>query len=453
MVKSNEINTLSYFSPEYELKFLKIFIGTLENKAGTVFRNCSFGNEMIFVVDESHFEYDLCKVCINLIKEYYNKYKKIPFYDSILELYRTKIGTNNSDFDVFMKDVKHCLIDDERLIKDTSKNFILSKNLYNATIEIQKDIKKKNFNDYNSCVTKVRKSLEVNDIENNDTLISTKTLFEVLEDNPETVPTKWDNVNKVMGGGAARKKTTLVFAGSNVGKTTFSVVLADDLSQMGQNVVYISGEDEKSDFGFKLLTKYTSIQKPDYKNNKDFAEKQFAKAYKDNGRLIIKKLNKKERNVEYLVKYLTDLYYLRGFKIDVIIVDYLDTLIQGIDAWKKQLDVIFELQGLSEELNFANIIIHQAKADTVGKARLTREDMKGDTKIFDSVRTVWGLTKTAEQQNTPKGNFEIIKNKDGYAMVLYEDILFDNKEVKFEVNTASVQQTVKKAVNKLLDNI
>jgi KaiC/GvpD/RAD55 family RecA-like ATPase len=459
------METFGIFGVNYELKFLNLIIGTSTKKADGFDRDCRYGKEYVNILEPTYFDHKYTKVIVEIIKKFYKEFNSnIPYYNTIREQYRFEAAyfqskykdVNYEGLNTFLTDVQYALIEDPISIKKQGGDFLKTRKLREIGTKIINIADNNLLDGYEKAKRMLRDEQVVFRDFDSDVEVTEHNIIQLTQKRLGTVATRIKILDKDLNGGWRRKKPTLFFAGSNVGKTTISTVFASNALRGGENVVYISGEDDINDLSVKLLSHWTGFEINQISKNEAVAERAFKDSFgavkkEFNNHFRLKHLKPKERNIDFVLSYLEMLYYDEGIKIDFVVIDYLDTLIQGADKWKQQMDILFKVEALAVEMDFAPLIIHQGKAAINDKRKLTREDMRGDTALFDSLFLVLYATKDSTQKGTKKGNFGILKSKYGDADLYYDDILLDNRFVKLDIPQESVTIKDRQVIDELLN--
>jgi DNA repair protein RadA/Sms len=76
--------------------------------------------------------------------------------------------------------------------------------------------------------------------------ISVKRLADTMSHNSDRVITKYNEFNRVMGGGIVKDSLTIITAVPGAGKSTLLMQISDDIAKQGLKVLYASGEESES---------------------------------------------------------------------------------------------------------------------------------------------------------------------------------------------------------------
>lgn len=152
------------------------------------------------------------------------------------------------------------------------------------------------------------------------------------------IATGYSKLDSVLNGGLSSNLYVLG-AMSSVGKTTFSLQLADNIASNGKGVIIFSIEMTKNDLTAKSLsrlstTNSTNLTVSDILNNKNIDKvKQIIPLYEDIGKNIY--LYEGVSNIESIEQIIND-YIKEKNDTPVIIIDYLQILQSGVSMTDKQ---------------------------------------------------------------------------------------------------------------------
>lgn len=76
--------------------------------------------------------------------------------------------------------------------------------------------------------------------------VTVKRLSDTVSQNSDRIPTKYNEFNRVMGGGIVKDSLTIITAVPGAGKSTILMQISDDIARQGFKVLYASGEESDS---------------------------------------------------------------------------------------------------------------------------------------------------------------------------------------------------------------
>ena len=455
----NETN-LSYFGERFELKLWNQVIGKRILKGREVYRDTDFGFSLLPILKQSHFSITYSKILLKIIKEYYDKYRSIPFYDTIREIY-VKDNQDKIAFFQFLDDVETAVIENIEHIRNSSKNFIQQQNFFNTVRQVEKDLKDGKISSFEDTVDIIRRSIEINDLNKKPLLLSSDTFATV--DDTTRVPISSGlglSFDMALSGGPSRGDLCVLGAGYGVGKTTFAAVASSAAFLQGKTVLYIYFEGAQDQLLSKFQAHWTGLEINDTRKarNKQLVEmqcKQFLKkGEKEGGKLIIKKfdaINTKWENIEQTMFYIER---VMGLKLDVILIDYLDCIKGDNEYGEKGYlagpEVLRKIENAIDEdhFNCAAWVLIQGKKDTYGVKDVDPTLLGGSVDLLKIAHVLITVGKDNEQMVGGTANVNFWKNRLGHGRIKYENCIFDNAKVKIKIEDFNLVSTFEKSPKK-----
>lgn len=450
------MENLSYFGERFELKLLNQIIGKRLLKGKEIFRDVEFGLTLLPILNESHFSINTSKVLLNIIKEYYVKYHSIPFYDTIREIY--SIGNKDKQiFFQFLDDIENVAIENIDHIRNSAKTFIQQQNFFSSVKTIEKQLKEGKISSFDEAVDKVRKSIEINDLNKKPLILNSETFKTVDDTSRVPISTGLGQAfDSALSGGPSRGDLCVVGAGYGVGKTTFSAVACSHAFLQGKTVFYAYFEGAQDQLISKFQAHWTGLEinETRKKRNKDLVEME-CKAYlqkgeKMGGKLIIKKfdaINTYWSNVEQTLFYIEKVL---GNKIDLIVIDYLECIKSeehyGDKSYLSGPEVLRKIENSidADHFNCGAWVLIQGKKDTYGVKDLDPTMLGGSVDLLKIAHVLITIGKDHNQMMDGKANINFWKNRLGDGRVKFEDVVFDNAKVKIKVEDFNIVTSFEK---------
>jgi RecA/RadA recombinase len=464
--------TLAIFGKDYEIKVLKQIIGELHNRGNGIVRDDKFGRKLITKIGVEHFEHKIAQSIIVFIKQYFQKYTKIPFFDTLKGIFQQNFGNDkriSNEFELelyiqYLKDIESVSQDDKEWVRENAVNFINTKNLERAILKSYNEtILKGKFEDYPKIAEELMKAIvQANDLSDIEAFVSGD--YRHLDEKERIpIPTGIEGLDTVLNGGLARKEFALFIAPSGVGKTTFATYIANNAARLGLNVLQIFFEDTEEQIKMKHIAKM--ISKPiNFSSNKknrkvvvSESDKKLQKIRDQGGCLVLQPMDSTEttvsdiRNLIIRAKedgvYFPDTGEKKSVEFDLVLIDYIDCIKpkqRYQQTWEGQTEVTRELEKLAKELNYASWNFTQGTKASLNAKVVTGEQMGGDYGKYKVAHFVMSVAKGLGEFNN-KANIAILKNRMGSSGLLFEDCLFDNANMIIEFNDQV--QLSKEAVN------
>jgi len=412
---------IDVFEPNYQSKFLKVFIEDRNNWAQQI-------SDIIF---PEYFE-GYHKILIDYEMEYFKKYRVAADYDELKEM------VNDKERDEILKDHIYGLIEKVRTlelehqkrdsVKERAYRYFKSQNMKNTLIELALDYKKNTFDTMKVKLEAALKAGEPKDYGHNYALDVEKRLKKDFRIPISILP----GLDKFIGGGPAGGELYVVMAPTGGGKSMMLVRNAVAALLAGKKVVYYTLELSEIIVGQRFDACLNNIP---IKNVVDFKETiiETAKDLKIN--LIIKQFPDGVATVNTLYSHLDWLKCNENFIPDVIIVDYADNmkpLQKGEQLRHDLVEIYKELRAMAIEHGVPVLTASQTSGDGYAKKELSlgmTAESKGKNNIAD---LVLGFGRDPEQERTNRASLKILKNRNGPIGKLF-NLIFDASVLNIEI--------------------
>lgn len=210
------------------------------------------------------------------------------------------------------------------------------------------------------------------------------------------------------------------------------VALGANAMRAGRNVLHYTFELTEHAVGLRYDSNLCGMPSNDIQDNKDIV----VEAYKDKrlGRLIIKEYPTGSATVMTVRNHMEKLQ-LKGFKPDVIIIDYADIMksSKSYDSLRHELKLVYEeLRNLAMELEVPIWTASQANRDSAQSDVVGLENMSeayGKAMVAD---VVVSLSRKASEKATGFGRLFIAKNRAGRDGIIFP-ISIDTSMSMFEI--------------------
>ncbi len=301
------------------------------------------------IILEEHFESDVDKWIVGEILDYHKMYRKPPdltvFKVKVSQVTDTVMQTNIvNQLKVIYKDIDKLNLD---FIKDEFKSFCINQNLKNVILKSVDLLKAGSYDKIKTLVDEALKAgvnLDLGHDYINDFDERAK------EDDRDVIPTHWDVINDLMGGGLGPGELGVVVAPSGVGKTWILTHIGAEAVKNGLSVVHYTMELSEYYVGARYDTIFSNIPSSDLKEKSDIVK---SKIDQLKGSLLIKYFPPKGVGVMKLKNHIEKLIS-SGNKPDLIILDYADLLksdgVSSDSTYQEQGGVYIELRGMGGEL-------------------------------------------------------------------------------------------------------
>jgi len=311
------------------------------------------------MVKPEYFEYPSHQKFFQVIVDYYQKYRKLPTDDFILEEVKSLKSSSEllSDFKEELNQINNLdekSLDNEDYLLDLVENFAREQSIKDAIISSVGLIEQKKYEDIEELVRgalTVTRNLDlgVNYFNSFDDRFSRDD-----EEKDHKFRTIFDSMNESLEGGMAPKELAMVVAPPGVGKSLYLANQAARSVVDGYDVLYVSLEMSEDRVAQRMDSIFTHVKQSELKHRRDVIIDRFDKikqAKPNMGSLRIKEFPTKRANVNTLRSFLVQLRNVEDFTPDVLIVDYLELLSTdaAMPEYQAQERLAQELRGLAIE--------------------------------------------------------------------------------------------------------
>jgi hypothetical protein len=132
-----------------------------------------------------------------------------------------------------------------------------------------------------------------------------------------------------------------------------------------------------------------------------------------------------------------------GFKIDLLIIDYVDCIspeknAQGED-WKGEAAIMRSLDAMSSEFDIAIWTATQGNRGSISSEVVTTDQMGGSIKKAQIGHVIVSIARTNEQKEHKLANVTLLKSRIGRDGITFDNCKFDNEYLIIDTET---QQTL-----------
>jgi archaellum biogenesis ATPase FlaH len=241
--------------------------------------------------------------------------------------------------------------------------------------------------------------------------------LERLNENSNFMKTGWDILDKKLGGGLAVQGLHIFAGGSGSGKSLFLQNLALTWALDGKNVVYITLELSEDFAAVRLDSMLTGLGTKAVRTNiSDAALKIVMTGKKQKaGDLRIKKFPEGGTNCNTIRAFLKEYEIKEGFKPDVILIDYLDLLhpnnakINPSDAFVKDKYVSEEMRSIAFDWNCPVVTASQLNRQSVDAPEYDHSHIAGGISKINTADNLFGIITSKTMKERGEFRLQFLK--------------------------------------------
>jgi replicative DNA helicase len=246
------------------------------------------------------------------------------------------------------------------------------------------------------------------------------------------IPSGWSSMDRLLGGGWDLSTLNVIMGETNIGKSMWLHNIGSNAVKAGFNVVLITLEMASykcvKRMGSMLLNIPPSLyeeksQDTQYIQNKINAFKSSAGTNdlfnNKAGELWIKKFNTSDCTITDLDNYLTKIRDRKNFKIDMVLIDYLNimSIEKGLEIrsnlYQKGKHLAEGLRYLGDKHNCAIITATQTDRTVWGASDIKMDSVPESKAIVETADTVWGIIRTPDMKKQNLYRLKNLKLRDG----------------------------------------
>jgi len=395
-----------------------------------------FSDQMYEVLDINFLELKYLQVFVKLIQNYREKFKIHPSENIMKSVLRSELANElesvQQQLRNFYARIFNSEIGDSEYIKSTALDFCRKQKLKGAMLKSVKLLENLSFDEISQVINDALKAGADSNF-GHDYIKDFEQRFEFKSRNP--IKTGWDELDAITHQGLGTGELGVVIAPTGAGKSMALVHLGAQALMNGKNVVYYTLELSETVVGSRFDSCITKVPLNDLSY---FKEEIYEKIHDLEGKLIVKEYPTKSSSVATLKNHVDKLIN-RGFKPDIIIVDYADLLrpISTLREKRHELETIYEqLRGLSQEYKCCVWTASQTNRSGLNAEVITMESISEAFNKCFVADFIFSISRTSEDKLTNQGRIFIAKNRNGEDGLIFP-IYMNTSNVTIKVLASS----------------
>lgn len=406
-----------------------------------------WAEQMMEVVDVSYFELNYLKFLADRYFSYSKKYKVFPTLQLLVTIIRDDLKTGT---DIILRDQIVEYLQrirsnpdpgDLQYVKDKSLEFCRKQALKKA---LESAVDQMQSNKYEAIVETIKKAVQVGTAPSvgHDFFNEMDARFTKLK--RDTIPTRLPELDKkeILNGGSGKGELLCVVGASGSGKSHWLTMMGANALREGKNVLHYTFELSETAVGIRYDSNLCDIDSNEVMDRKD----EIVEKYKNMqlGRLFIKEYPTNTASI-YTLKAHIERLDLKGFKPDMIIIDYADIMRSSrqFDSLRHELKLVYEeLRGMAMELGVPIWTASQSNKEGANSEVIDMTNMSeayGKAMICDVIVSV---SRRPHEKASGWGRLYVAKNRAGRDGLVYP-IKMNTAKSLFEITgTADAPETV-----------
>jgi KaiC/GvpD/RAD55 family RecA-like ATPase len=244
------------------------------------------------------------------------------------------------------------------------------------------------------------------------------------------ISTGWPTVDKKLYGGFNRGELNIFAAASGGGKSLFLANLAVNWATMGLNVIYFTFELSEPLVCMRLDSMITGIATREIFRSIDDVELKVKMTGKRSGNIQVKYLPS-GKNCNDLRSYLKEYQIKKGYKPDVILIDYLDLMmplsikVSPSDLFVKDKYVSEEIRNFSMETNCITVTASQLNRSAVEEIEFDHSHIAGGLSKIMTADNVIGIFTSRAMKERGRYQIQFMKTRSSSGVGQKVDLEFN----------------------------
>ena len=280
-----------------------------------------------------------------------------------------------------------------------------------------------------------------------------------LKDNNGQISTGWPTVDRKLFGGLNKGELNIFAGGSGSGKSLFMQNLAVNWVTTGLNGVYLSLELSEGLSAMRIDSMLTNVSTKEVFSDLDTVEMKVKMVGKKAGNLQIKYMPA-QSNVNDIRAYLKELQIKNGWKIDFLLIDYLDLImpvsakVSPNDLFVKDKYVSEELRNLAKELNCVFVTASQLNRGAVEEIEFDHSHIAGGLSKINTADNVFGIFTSRAMRERGRYQLQLMKTRSSSGVGQKIDLEFDIESLRIkDLGEDQENQQFKKQNGSIYDQI
>lgn len=387
----------------------------------------------------------------SLLISFANKYNRTITVPELTTILKSALAKENNQLDVaettgVVSDVTSILKEVKTdLLFDMTSQFVKRQAAWCAIIDNVNDIEKDPDATVDKCLTRLNavQTLELSPASAGFDYFNEEDFnehYSALMNPDKKISTGWDTLDLFTHGGLlADGKSLYLFIGqAGLGKSLFLSNLAVNFLKQGKTVAVVSLEMSQHVYAQRFDAHISGIDINQLNENEHTVKSRvqnFKQLY-PSARLFIKEFPPRSITTAHIERYLTELMTVKGVKIDVLLVDYLNLVLPTVNAgdnmYKDGLDVSEKLRALSYVHNMPVVTACQVNTQGMNTDKVGMENIAESRGIAHTADFIVGLFQTDADRNNSQISTRILKNRLGGEV---------GKTIPFKLNASTLVLT------------
>lgn len=422
------VDTLTKFGPTFQSKVLACLISSPE-----------FLIQSLDVLNPNYFDSDANRWIVNKTMSYYSEYKTVPSNDVfVFEVKKVQDDVLKLALVEQLRAVfKRKEDDDLKYVQDSFLEFAKNQSLKAAIIKSVDLLQLGRYNEIKSLVDNALKAGQPKDIGHN---WKEDYALRLAGNSRIPVPTGWNALDILTGGGLGAGELGVIAAPSGIGKSWALATIGANAARLGKKVVYYTLELNENYVGLRYDTIFSGIESNEIVNNPDKI-KQLIDIIP--GDVVVKYYPARTITVHTLHSHLEHLISNK-FVPDIMLVDYADLIrsVDRADARHQELGFIYEeLRALGAHFNIPCWTASQTQRSSLQDDIIEADKIAASYEKIMTADLVMSLSRKLEDKANNTGRAHLMKNRfgpDGITLPVFMNTAIGRIEIYDETSANGI---------------
>lgn len=424
--------TLGYLGYKFQMELINQILHPANKK---------FSDRIIDIVHAKYFDNEYFRLIVAQIKDYYEKYEKIPATETLETIVRLEVKDKVTQDYVFemLKEISNLAVEDWEFVQQKALNFCRQQELKKANEKINKIIDNGDFESYEKCAEILRDALSVGSEKDDGTSISENIEAVLEKDFRHPIPTGINGIDELTDGGLSRGELGVVLAPYGTGKTTILTKISNTAYNEGYNVLQIVFEDMPDVIKRKHLACWSGVELNELSERKEeILQKHKEVTLNKTNDLKIKKFSSEGVTIQAIKSFIRH-EISKGFKPDLVVLDYIDCVESSkiySDEWSGEGNVMRGFESMLSEFGLVGWTAVQGNRSSISSDVVTGDQMGGSIKKAQIGHFIMSIARTLPQKESGRATIAVLKSRFGKDGVIFDDCTFDNGKVYIDTESS-----------------
>ena len=422
------VDNLAKYGPTFQAKVLANLLSSTE-----------FLQQSLDVLNPNFFESNAGQWIVDTTIDYFADYKSLP----TLEVFKLKLDSVNDDvLKIAVKDQLKSAFqrkndDDLQYVRDSFLDFAKNQAIKSA---IRRSVDLLQFGQYDEIKKVIDGAMKAGQPRNIGHNWRDDIGIRLSGTSRIVVPTGWDSIDQLIGGGLGAGELGVIAAPSGIGKSWALATIGANAAKAGKRVVYYTLELNENYVGLRYDTIFTGIEPGSIPEHPQTVRDAVDSV---TGDIIIKYYPARSITVHTIRAHIDHLISNK-LKPDLMLIDYADLMrsVDRVDARHQELGAIYEeIRGMSGEMGIPCWTASQTQRSSIQDEVIQADKIAESYQKIMTADLVISLSRKLEDKANHTGRAHVMKNRfgaDGITLPVYMNTSLGKIEIYDENSSKGI---------------